>query len=283
MIKSARKGWRLLGPAIAVAAALSFLVANGSPANAASAYWPGAQKCVNHCYSRAVDAHSNLIAATSTIQSSWFSMEDQTLAPYTTPVVDNTDCSNGTCPFFISREIWLGDKSHWIEIGLRNGYEYPDWTLSNGAPGCGCQAYYQFWEDGTNSGATGATHVIANISPDNVWHTYGISRVSGQTFNLTVDGRVVGVSTASGASSFGVSAVGSETVGLTTVQPLSLMNESCQSWSVEDSSGHWFGVGSPHNGVHNGGSGSPDQTYFGGWNKTTHQLCIGKGSLPAPK
>jgi hypothetical protein len=23
----------------------------------------------------------------------------------------------------------------------------------------------------------------------------------------------------------------------------------------------------------------PDQTYFGGWNSVTHQLCIGKGGL----
>ena len=61
-------------------------------------------------------------------------------------------------------------------------------------------------------------------------------------FDLTVDGKVVGVSTTSSASSFGQSAIGSETSALTTVQPLSYMNESCQSWSVKDSSGRWFGV-----------------------------------------
>ena len=89
-------------------------------------------------------------------------MLDQTQAPYQTPVLDNSDCQNGTCPWFISREMWLGDPHHWIEIGLRNGFESPQGDMPNGAQGCGCQAYYQFWEDG----ATGATHVIANISPD---------------------------------------------------------------------------------------------------------------------
>jgi hypothetical protein len=265
-------------------AALSFLAATGGAADAASPRWPGAQQCSPiHCYSRAVDIHSNLIAATTTIQSSWFSMEDQAHWPYATPVVDNVDCGGAACPWFMSRELWLGDRSHWIEIGLRNGYEYPQWTLPNGAPGCGCQAYYQFWEDGANSGAIGATHVIANITPDNAWHAYGIHRVSGQTFDVTIDGRVVGVSTVSGASSFGRSAIGSETSALTTVQPLSLMNQSCQSWSVEDSSGRWFGVGQPNEGLRGSldNSGSPDQTYYGQWNSTTHQLCIGKGSLPS--
>jgi hypothetical protein len=283
--KSAKRLTRLLGAVAGVIIALSFLAATGGAADAASPDWPGAQQCsTNHCYSRAVDIHSNLIAATTTIQSSWFSMEDQTLWPYATPVVDNVDCLGGTCPWFISRELWLGDQSHWIEIGLRNGYEYPDWTMPNGAPGCGCQAYYEFWEDGANKGATGATHVIANITPDNAWHTYGIYRVSGQTFDVTVDGRVVGVSTLSGASSFGESAIGSETSALTTVQPLSLMNQSCQSWSVEDSTGRWFGVGQPSDGLRGSSdskTSSPDQTYYGTWNSTTHQLCIGKGSLPA--
>ncbi len=253
-----------------------------APAPATPAYWPGAEKCVTphqHCYSRAVDVHSDLIAASTAIQSTWFSMLDQTQAPYQTPVVDNGDCTNGTCPWFITREMWLGDPNHWIEIGLMDGYESPQWRMPNGAPGCGCQAYFQYWEDGDDR--QGTEHVIANITPDNAWHTYGISRVSGDTFDLTIDGRVVGVSTASGASSFGVSAIGSETSGLTTVQPLSYMNQSCQSWSVQDTSGRWFGIGSPNQGVRGAynNSGSPDRTYFGGWNDTTHQLCIGKGGL----
>lgn len=272
---------RFMYTVIGVATALVLGATNSGVASAASAYWPGAQKCFKtHCYSRAVDVHSNLIAASTTIQSSWFSMLDQTTAPYQTPVVDNTDCaaSHKTCPWFIDREMWLGDQKHWIEIGLMNGYEDPDWRLPNGAPGCGCQAYFQFWEDGLNGSVH---HVIANISPDNAWHTYGISRVSGQTFDLTIDGKVVGVSTTSGASSFGQSAIGSETSALTTVQPLSYMNESCQSWSVEDSSGRWIGVGRPNEGVrgYNDNAGSPDQTYFGGWDYATHQLCIGKRGL----
>jgi hypothetical protein len=282
--KTAKRLVGLLSAGAVIMAVLSFMTATGGTANAASAYWPGAQQCWNtHCYSRAVDVHSDLIAAQTTIQSSWFSTEDQTLSPYETPVVDNTDCSGGTCPWNMSRELWLGDRSHWIEVGLRNGYENPQWTLPDGSPGCGCQAYYEFWEDGANSGKTsGATHVIANVTPDNTWHTYGIRRVSGQTFDVTVDGQVVGVSTASGASSFGRSAIGSETIALTTVQPLALMNQSCQSWSVEDGSGRWFGVGQPNHGLRgsNDNSGSPDQTYYGSWNSTTHQLCIGKASLP---
>jgi hypothetical protein len=278
VFRSRRDAQRLLRFIAVAAAALFFIAANSATAEAASAYWPGAVKCTpNHCYSRAVDVHSNLIAASTSIQSSWFSMLDQTRVPYDTPAVDNSDCANGTCPWFISREMWFGDRNHWIEIGLRNGYEFPQWHMPNGAPGCGCQAYYQFWEDGPN----GETHVIANIIPDYAWHTYGISRVSGQTFNLTIDGKIVGVSATSGASSFGRSAIGSETSGLTTVQPLSYMNQACQSWSVEDTSGRWFGVGNPNQGVRgsNDYSGSPDKTYFGGWNSATHQLCIGKGGL----
>lgn len=280
MLRSVLRARRLIYAVITAAITLVLAATNSGVASAASAYWPGAQKCASrHCYSRAVDVHSNLIEASTTIQSSWFSMLDQTTVPYQTPVVDNSDCaaSHETCPWFIDREMWLGNQNHWIEIGLMNGYEPPDWRLPNGAPGCGCQAYFQFWEDGPN----GAHHVIANISPDNAWRTYGISRVAGQTFDLTVDGKVVGVSTTSGASSFGQSAIGSETSALTTVQPLSYMNESCQSWSVKDSSGRWFGVGRPNQGVRGyyDNAGSPDQTYSGGWNDVTHQLCIGKGGL----
>lgn len=270
---------RFLRFAAAVGLAMFFVWAPSSPALAASAYWPGAEKCIvphQHCYSRAVDVHSNLMGASTSLQSTWFSMVDQTQPPYQTPVVDD-ECGNGTCAWFITHELWLGDPGHWIEIGLRDGYESPQSRLPDGSPGCGCQAYYQFWEDGP----TGAEHVIANITPDNAWHTYGIARASGQTFDLTVDGRVVGVSTTSGASSFGVSAIGSETSGLTTVQPLSYMNLSCQSWSVEDTSGRWFGVGNPNQGMRGAynNTGSPDQTYFGGWDDATHQLCIGKGGL----
>jgi hypothetical protein len=251
-------------------------------ADAVAVYWPGAEKCVSphqHCYSRAVDVHSNLVAVSTTIQSTWFSMLDQTQAPYQMPVF--AYCSGQLCPWFITREMWLGDRSHWIEVGLMNGYESPQMRLPDGSPGCGCQAYFQFWADGPAGDANATTHVIANISPDNTWHTYGISHVSGNIFDVTVDGRTVGVSTTSGASSFGSSAIGSETSGLTTVQPLSYMNESCQAWSVKDASGRWFGVGNPNQGTRGASdnSGTPDQTYFGGWDSSTHQLCIGKGGL----
>ncbi|HEY0717256.1 MAG TPA: hypothetical protein VGD68_06535, partial [Streptosporangiaceae bacterium] len=181
------------------------------------------------------------------------------------------------------------------EVGLRDGYESPQWQLPDGSPGCGCQAYFQFWEDGTGPDSPPAdTHVIANIAPDNAWHTYGISRVSGSTFNITIDGRIVGVSTGSGATSFSKSSIGSETSGLTVVQPLSYMNMSCQSWSIEDGSGQWVGVGNPNGGLRGSADppygsvlpnplsssvGGPDPTYDGGWNSTTHQLCIGKGGL----
>jgi len=258
--------------------------------------WPGANSCRSHCYDRAVDFHSNLMGGSTLIQSTWFSMLDQTQAPYQTPVIDNSDCPGETCAFFISREMWLGGPEHWIEVGLRDGYEYPQWRMPNGAPGCGCQAYFQFWEDGPGPAGTYTnTHVIANITPDNAWHKYGISRVSGSTFDITVDGQVVGISTASGATSFDESVIGSETSGLTTVQPLSLMNMACQSWSVEDTSGQWFGVGDPNGGVvgpkdpyhgsllaepfHRGPVPGPDQTYFGGWNSASQQLCIGKSGL----
>jgi hypothetical protein len=258
--------------------------------------WPGAHSCVNpHCYDRAVDFHGNLIAGSTRIQSNWFSMLDQTTAPYQTPVVENSAFCGGTCPWFISREMWLGDQDHWIEVGLRDGYEYPQWRMPDGSPGCGCQAYFQFWEDGTGPDSPDAdTHIIANIAPDNAWHTYGISRVSGSNFDITVDGRVVGVSTGSGATSFSRSSIGSETSALTVVQPLSYMNMSCQSWSVEDGSGQWLGIGNPNGGLRgsadpyhgsalaepfSSSAGGPDPTYSGGWNSTTHQLCIGKGGL----
>ena len=293
--------WSLrLGSAVAIAALMgAFVMVSPAVAQAATPDSPGAQSCVNpHCYARSVDYHSDLIAGSTRIQSTWFSMLDQTQAPYQTPVIESSDWCDGICPWFMTREMWLGDQQHWIEVGLRNGYESPQWRLPNGTPGCGCQAYFQFWEDGPGPADT-HTHVIANIAPDNAWHSYGISRVSGSTFDITVDGKVVGVSTASGTSSFGVSAIGSETSALTTVQPLSYMNMACQSWSVEDISGRWFGVGSPNGGLRgsdnpyhgspwalplhgwpfDGSAGGPAQTYFGGWDSATHQLCIGKGGL----
>lgn len=251
-------------------------VASAAAMTATPPAYPGAQSCLQpHCYERAMDVHSNLIGAETEIQSSWFSMIDQTQSPYTMPVF--AYCGADVCPWRITREMWLGETDHWIEIGLMNGYEPAQWQLPGGAHGCGCQAYFQFWEDGNN--ANGYLHVIANVSPDNSWHTYGISRESGSTFDLTVDGRVVGVSTASGASTFGESSIGSETNAYTTMQPLSYMNMSCQSWSVEDSSHRWFGVSNPNETVHGPGSKPPSQTYFGGWNNATHQLCIGKGGL----
>ena len=281
---------------MAIAALFIALLNSGAAQAAVAPTWPGAQKCENpHCYDRAVDFHSGLIGGTTLIQSTWFSILDQTQAPYQTPVIDNSDCpGTGTCPWFISREMWLGGQQHWIEVGVRNGYEYPQWRMPDGAPGCGCQAYFQFWEDGPGDPLS-HTHVIANIAPDNAWHQYGISLVSGNTFDITVDGEVVGVSTASGATSFDESSIGSETSGLTTVQPLSYMNMACQSWSVEDTAGRWFGVGNPNGGLraytdpyhgsllakpfHSGSVPGPDQTYFGTWNSATQQLCIGKGGL----
>src|ERR1700761_4796204 len=287
---------RLILVSVLAAAALFITLLNPGTAHAAIAPdWPGAKSCESqHCYDREVDFHSDLDGATTQIQSSWFSMLDQTKAPYQTPVIDNSDCpGSGTCPWFISREMWLGGQQNWIEVGVRDGYEYPQWRMPDGTPGCGCQAYFQYWEDGPGDPFS-HTHVIANVSPDGSWHQYGIAHVSGSTFNITVDGKVVGVSTASGVTSFGESAIGSETSGITTVQPLSYMNNACKSWSVEDTSGRWFGVADPNGGQHayadpyHGSllgkpfyhsAPGPDQTYFGGWNSTTKQLCIGKGGL----
>jgi hypothetical protein len=293
---SMRPAWRRVRFTVIAVAALFFVIVNSGMAQAEGVpSWPGAQSCVNpHCYDRAVDYHSDLMAGSTRIQSTWFSIVDQANAPYQTPVVDNSYCPGETCPWFMTREMWLGDQHHWIEVGLRNAYEPPQWRLPDGTPGCGCQAYFQFWEDGPGPADT-STHIIANIAPDGAWHTYGISRAYGNAFDITVDGRVAGVSTESGVTSFGRSAIGSETSGLTTVQPLSYMNMACQSWSVEDASGRWFGVGSPNGGLrgyndpyhgsplaqpfHPGSAGGPDQTYFGGWNSVTDQLCIGKGGL----
>ena len=81
-------------------------VVNPGVAQAATSDWPGAQSRVNpHCYTRAVDYHSNLIAGSTLIQSSWFSMVDQTLAPYQTPVIENSHSCGGTCPWFMTREM----------------------------------------------------------------------------------------------------------------------------------------------------------------------------------
>lgn len=295
---------RVLAAVMTAAALLVALLSSGPAQAAVTPTSPGAQSCgFPHCYDRAVDFHSNLIGASTLIQSSWFSMLNQTQAPYQTPVIDNNsdDCSGvGTCPWFISREMWLGGRQGWIEVGLRDGYEYPEWRMPDGSPGCGCLAYYQFWEDGPGDAFT-HTHVIANITPDNAWHTYAISHVLGGDFDITVDGTIVGVSTASGATSFDESSIGSETSALSTMQPLSYMNMACQSWSVEDTSDRWFGIGDPNGGHLVAGTdpyhGSilaepfhqtslfsdsvrgPDQSYFGSWNTATHQLCIGKGGL----
>lgn len=64
------------------------------------------------------------------------------------------------------------------------------------------------------------------------------------------------------------------------MQPIALMNLSCEAnWTVVDTRGASFGVGQPNTGVHGPGGSGISQTYFGGWDSGSHQLCIGKGTL----
>jgi hypothetical protein len=264
---------------IAVVAAVGVVLSMGTPAMAAPTV-PNARSCVSpHCYSRAVDYHSKINGARVTIQHSWFSMLPNTTPGYETPVIDRRCIGGDPCPWSISRQIWLGGRGGWVEVGLRNGFQSTRWKFADGRSGCGCQAYYQYWEDGPGDAYT-HTHLIANISPDDSWHQYRIERTGDKRFAVLIDGRTVGVATASGKNFMGVSAIGSETNALSTVQPLSYMNRGCQTgWAVRDSSNVWWSVLKPNHGVRGGkdGSGSPDQTYFGGW--TDAQLCIGKGGL----
>lgn len=197
----------------------------------ASDLYPGAAKCDNpHCYLRAVDFHDNIDSVEANIQHNWMSMLDQTARGYEEPVIDRVSCktfSTHICPWFVTKQIWISDKGHtkWVEVGVRNGYQPPDWKLSDGRPGCGCQAYFQYWEDGP--GGSDHVHVIANISPDDTWHKYAIQRTAGNhTFNILIDGRIVGRSTTTGRNTFGESMIGSETSAATTVQPLSYINYS---------------------------------------------------------
>lgn len=253
----------------------------------ASQYYPGAAKCSNpHCYLRAVDWHSGISAATAVMQYSWMSMLDQTQNPYQESVIAPCPGSFSTnkCPWFESKEIWMSNLDHtrWVEVGIRNGYEAPDWKLTNGQPGCNCQAYYLYWEDGPGS-ATENTHIIANISPDNSVHSFTIQRGSGNhVWDIYIDGRIVGVSTLSGENSFGESMIGSETSAVTTVQPLSYINQSCiTGWSVRDAHGNWIGITSPNHGFRasHDDTGAPSQTYSYTWNGASHQLCFQKGGL----
>jgi hypothetical protein len=135
--------------------------------------WPNVARCASpHCYSRAVDYHSGINAVTVNIQHNWMSMLDQTQSPYQTPVVDRVDCggsfSTNTCAFFESKQVWISSTDHtrWIEVGVRNGYVPPDWHMTTGQPGCNCQAYYTYWEDGPGS-ASSNVHIISYTSPDN--------------------------------------------------------------------------------------------------------------------
>ncbi len=60
--------------------------------------WPGAKSC--NYPDQAVDFHRDRIGGSTLSQSTWFSMLDQTQAPYQTPVIDNRDCPDlgTTCP-----------------------------------------------------------------------------------------------------------------------------------------------------------------------------------------
>lgn len=140
-----------------------------------------------------------------------------------------------------------------------------------------------FWEDGgSGADAHANTHLIANTTPDNSFHTYRIARRGKTTtYDIYVDGNLAGTSTTSGMTSASASAIGAETSTYSTMQPLAYMNMSCQSyWWVVDNAGHWFQVTTPNQGVVGPRTPSkPSQTYFGGWNATAHQLCIGKGGI----
>ena len=71
--------------------------------------WPGAQSCVKpHCYDRAVDFHGDLIAGSTRIQSSWFSMLDQTTAPYQSSRASRCRPTSSST-LFLTRG-WLGSS-----------------------------------------------------------------------------------------------------------------------------------------------------------------------------
>jgi hypothetical protein len=212
------------------------------------------------------------------MRNSWFSMLDQTDPRYRTNVISN--CGDGSCAFFISRELWLGNSNTgWVEVGIRNGYQDPRMKFADGRPGCGCQAYFTFWEDGPGD-PYDHTHLIEDITPDDSTHTYKIESSGLKKFRITIDDREVGVARTNFAAAI-ETAIGSETSALTTVQPLSYMNSACQwNWGMTVPGLGWRYVKYPNGGVR--GSGvldSPDQTYFGAWNDKSHEFCIGKGGL----
>jgi len=255
-------------------------------------YYPGATRCTpQHCYLRAVDNRSGITGLTAVMTYSYMSMLDQTQDPYEEPVIDHNSCptsfSTHICPWSVSKEMWVADSQgkHWVEVGLRNGYEAPDWKLPSGQPGCNCQAYYLYWEDGPGS-AIENTHIIANISPDNSVHSFTIQRGTGShVWDIYIDGRLVGVSTLSGENSFGVSAIGSETNAITTVQPLSLVDSTCiTGWSVRTANGTWTGITQPNGGFrgYSNDQGTFDQTYAYTWNGAAHQMCFAKGNAIPP-
>lgn len=264
-------------------ATASIGLAMALPASAANPpVYPGADSCYpTHCYSRAVDIHSNIKAAQVNIQSVWMSLLDQTAPGYQSPVV-NYGCAGGNCGWFITHELWLGNGSDWIEVGIMNGWESPQMHFADGRPGCNCQAYFTYWEDGPGD-ENSHRHLIANTTPDNSWHQYGIRPGARPgSFDITIDSRVIGTSTALGVSSFDRSAIGSESNTYSTMQPIANLNYSCETgWSVEDTANRWFGIGNPNQGVRGplDDSGGQSQTYYGGWNSSQHALCIGKGNI----
>lgn len=89
-----------------------------------------------------------------------------------------------------------------------------------------------FWEDGgSGADAHANTHLIANTTPDNSFHTYRIARRGKTTtYDIYVDGNLAGTSTTSGMTSASASAIGAETSTYSTMQPLAYMNMSCQSY-----------------------------------------------------
>jgi len=183
-----------------------------SPVVAAAAL-PGAAEatpsypCISpHCYS--VEKY---VGAQGSLTGLWFQESDNNMS----------NGNTGASPYYhINSEGWylenaVGSTTDYIEVGLTNEYE----GSANGYVGstCSCLAYAQFWAD-THYTAPGVytqwEHLITNLTPDGVNHTYQIVRgATANHYNIELDGNVVGSSGATNQWAGSQVAVGGEYYG----------------------------------------------------------------------
>jgi hypothetical protein len=95
----------------------------------------------------------------------------------------------------ITAESWVLMRNHsWVEVGIINGW--PAWPDNKQGPNPNV-AYAFFWADAGPGGCmTGATiHTIRNTVPDGSNHHFAIVYAGNKSWNVYLDGQVVGTST----------------------------------------------------------------------------------------